>query len=496
MTDLPELVRAVSGIRLLVIGDVLLDSYVRCGVTGLAREGPVPVLSADELVHRCGGAANVAANAAALGADVRIISACGADEAGDRLVGQLRDAGVGARGVLRLPTRQTPVKRRYMAGDQLMMRVDSVGGGGLPRSAQLRLRTLLAQEIDAVDAVLVSDNGDGAVSALLVDTLAALRPRRPATVVVDTSRIATLGALRPTAVTPSIEDARHLLGADGVDADGDEGPRSLAEQLLHICDAEFAVLTMGAEGAVAVGRDGQPMRTYGRASQVRSTVGAGDTFAAALALALAAGVDITLALELASAAAAVVVERPGTAVCTTEALTARLGEESKIVPAADLAQWQRARRRDERRLVFANGCFDLLHAGHVSHLRRAKELGDLLVVGVNSDASVRRLKGTDRPLIPLPERLRVLAALSCVDAVVGFEGDSPVDLLTTLRPEVYVKGDDYTPDTLPEWPLVVSLGGRVELLENVPERSTTNLIERIRATATAGHPPGAEGSWR
>lgn len=493
--DLVKLVRELAGRRLLVIGDAVLDTYVRCAAHSLAREGPVPVLRAERTVHHCGGAANLAANAAALGAEVEIVTACGADEAGDRLVQLLCDAGVGTEGVLRVPGRATPVKRRHTVRGQLLMRVDTGDGPLTPPLDQNRWTGLLADRTAAADAVVISGYGGGLISPPLVAALAALRPVGPETLVVDARELSSLRALRPTAVTPSREEARQLLPGPGDGTTEDQGePRRLAEGVLHASGARIAVLTLGADGAMAVERDRPAVRTYSRGLQVRSTVGAGDTFAAALTLALATGADTAPALELASAAAAAVVTRPETAVCTADDLTARLGGTGRIVAADVLPAWLRAHDRAERRLVFTNGCYDILHAGHVSHLSRAKELGDLLVVGVNADDSVRRLKGPERPLTPLDERMRIIAELSCVDAVVPFDGDSPVDLLEALRPDVYVKGSDYTPETLPEWPLVTRLGGRVHLLDNVEDRSTTRLIHRIRAMSDPGGPTPGEGS--
>ncbi|MFJ9442570.1 D-glycero-beta-D-manno-heptose 1-phosphate adenylyltransferase [Kitasatospora sp. NPDC101235] len=495
--DLLELVRALAGRRLLVIGDAVLDTYVRCAASGLAREAPVPVLRAEKTVHRCGGAANLAANAAALGAEVEIVTACGTDDAGDRLVALLRDAGVGVDGVLRLPDYSTPVKRRHTVRGQLVMRVDSGDGPvALPFDAG-RWTSDLAERMMSADAVAISEYGGGMVTRPLVAALAGLRRVGPETLVVDARDIAALRDLRPTAVTPNREEAARLPPVRGEVPAGEQGdPRQLAERALRASGARIAVLTLGADGVVAVEHDRPPVRTYSRSNQVSSTVGAGDTFTAALTLALATGADTAPALELGSAAAAAVVARPDTAVCTADDLAARLGATGKVVTPGALTAWQHAHDRAERRLVFTNGCYDLLHAGHVSNLSRAKELGDLLVVGVNSDASVRRHKGPERPLTPLDERLRVLAALSCVDAVVPFDGDSPVDLLEALRPDVYVKGSDYTPETLPEWSLVTRLGGRVHLLENVADRSTTRLIHRIRALSGPGGPTSDEGSPR
>jgi D-beta-D-heptose 7-phosphate kinase/D-beta-D-heptose 1-phosphate adenosyltransferase len=224
-------------------------------------------------------------------------------------------------------------------------------------------------------------------------------------------------------------------------------------------------------------------RTFARPSAAARATGAGDTFAAALGLALAAGADTPTAAEIASAAASVVVGRDGTAVCSALELHASLQGESqgKLLDGRQMGAWLAACRAQGRRVVFTNGCFDLLHRGHVTSLSRAKSLGDVLVVGLNSDASVRRIKGGDRPITTWEDRAEVLAALSCVDLVVSFDQDTPEDLIRVIRPDVFVKGGDYRLASLPEAQLVEAQGGRVVILPYIEDRSTTHLIGRIRS---------------
>jgi D-beta-D-heptose 7-phosphate kinase / D-beta-D-heptose 1-phosphate adenosyltransferase len=210
--------------------------------------------------------------------------------------------------------------------------------------------------------------------------------------------------------------------------------------------------------------------------------GAGDTFAVALALGLAAGADGPAAAELAAAAAAVVVGKEGTAVCSADELRRAVGGEQKYIPdRARLAELARAYRAQGRRVVFTNGCFDLLHRGHTTYLGRAKALGDVLIVGLNADASIRRLKGAGRPINTLEDRAQVLAALSCVDHVAPFDEDTPEALIRCVRPHVFVKGGDYAREQLPEAPLVEALGGEVRILPFLEDRSTTGIIDRILA---------------
>jgi D-beta-D-heptose 7-phosphate kinase/D-beta-D-heptose 1-phosphate adenosyltransferase len=284
-----------------------------------------------------------------------------------------------------------------------------------------------------------------------------------------------------TAVKPNFRQALGLLGASDRGGPRPELIAAEGERILAETGARIAAVTLDSEGALVLERGRDPYRTYARREADSRSMGAGDTFAAALALALAAGADTPGAAELASAAAGVVVAKEATACCASDELLAAMTGEGKVIADRDRLAAVLARHREEgRRVVFTNGCFDLLHRGHVTYLSRAKTLGDVLVVGLNSDDSVARLKGPDRPLNPLADRAHVLAALSCVDLVAPFSEPTPERLLETVRPDVFVKGGDYTRAMLPEAPLVERLGGRVELLPYVEDRSTTGIIERIR----------------
>ncbi|HEY0636792.1 MAG TPA: D-glycero-beta-D-manno-heptose 1-phosphate adenylyltransferase, partial [Pseudonocardiaceae bacterium] len=245
--------------------------------------------------------------------------------------------------------------------------------------------------------------------------------------------------------------------------------------------AATVVVTLDRDGAVVFAGEEPPYRTWARPAPDNHASGAGDTFLAALTVALAAGLPMATAAELAQAAADVVTGRPGTAACTAADLRTRVGAQRGAVDQDRLAHLLAEHRAAGRRVVFTNGCFDVLHRGHVAYLNQARRLGDVLVVAVNGDDSVRRLKGPDRPVNGAADRAAVLAALSCVDHVTIFEEDTPVELLRRLRPEVYAKGGDYTIDRLPEAPVVAGYGGRVCILDHLADRSTTAVIARIRA---------------
>ena len=260
---------------------------------------------------------------------------------------------------------------------------------------------------------------------------------------------------------------------------------------MDLTGARVAAVTLDCDGAVVCERGRPPYHIAAPPARRPRVAGAGDTFVSVLALALAAGLDTPAMAELAAAAAAVVVAKDGTAACSADELREALSAPGKCVRDRDrLAARLAYLRRQGRRVVFTNGCFDLLHRGHVAHLHQAKALGDVLVVGVNSDAGARRLKGPGRPVNALEDRLQVLAALDCVDHLIDFDGDTACDLIRALRPDVFVKGGDYAGAPLPEAPLVEALGGAVHILPYLPHRSTAGLIDRIRGS---GGPAGARG---
>jgi D-beta-D-heptose 7-phosphate kinase/D-beta-D-heptose 1-phosphate adenosyltransferase len=487
MNDPAALLESFADLDVVVVGDALLDSYVDGTAQRLCREAPVPVVAVRDRRDAPGGAANTAVNAAALGARVHFVSVVGDDTDGRRLLDALERAGVATGDVARSPDRATLRLTRVSAGSHLLVRVDDGSTDALTVEDEEAVVVSLHERIPQADAVIVADYGDGVMTPRVVEALAHLQAQAARVLVVDAKHPAAYHAVRPTAVKPNWGEARQLLVDDDLDraeARAD-GLTSHGEQLLEVTGARIVAVTLDDEGAVVFERDRPPHRTYARpAAASADATGAGDTFVAAFTLALAAGVDTPRAAELASTAADVVVAKPGTATCGPEELRERLvADDAYVVGLPRLRDRVDEHRRQGRRIVFTNGCFDILHRGHIGYLNRAKSLGDILVVGVNDDESVRRLKGPERPINTLEDRVRVLAALSCVDHIVAFSGDTPSEIIAAIRPDVYAKGGDYTVETLPEAPLVERLGGTVRILPFVEDRSTTGIIERIRSAA-------------
>lgn len=483
--DLARLADAFTGLRVAILGDPLLDIYLEGHCERLCREAPIPVVQIDAVQDVPGGAGNVAVNAAALGAKVRLIGLVGDDAEGARLRRALEARNVPTEYLVTVPRRRTVAKQRLVGDAQILARFDQGCADAPPPLSDTLLCDRLRRALDESDVLIVSDYGYGSVSSAAL-ALLAHRPRREhPQLIADGRDLARLAPLRPTAVKPSYDEVRRLLQtANGSSHGRVEWVSAHAEAILACTGARIAAVTLDRDGALVIERDRAPYRTYARPAHASRSTGSGDTFVTALALAFGAGADTPEAAEIASAAAAVVVRKDGTATCSARELHELIaGDEKRMADLAALHERVAAARTAGKRIVFTNGCFDILHRGHVTLLNRAKGLGELLVVGVNSDASVRRLKGANRPINSLDDRVKVLAALSYVDYVTTFDADSPRELISEVRPDIYVKGGDYTRETLPETGLVESLGGAVCILPFVEDRSTTSLIARIRGAA-------------
>jgi D-beta-D-heptose 7-phosphate kinase / D-beta-D-heptose 1-phosphate adenosyltransferase len=492
MSGASDLLARFDGLRVLVIGEAMLDSYLHGTAERLSREAPVPIVALESRDDAAGGAANAAVNVAALGAQATLLSVVGPDDEGIRLRAALERHGVDDTGLTVADDRATLAKHRVLAGDQMLVRFDAGSTASIDAATEETLLRRLAELAPRADAVIVSDYDYGVIGPRVVTALAEIQRRSPRTLVVDARDLTRHRSLNATAVKPNYAEACRLLGerersdararAAQIGANG--------EQLLERTNARIAAVTIDTEGAFFFERGEPPYRTYAKPQANSRCAGAGDTFVSALALALAAGAGTPAAAELASAAAAVVVEKDGTSTCTVSELRAWLSTGAKRIDSRTaLAERIGLERARGRRIVFTNGCFDIIHRGHVTYLSRAKALGDLLVVGVNSDASVRRLKGADRPINPLDDRIGVLEAMSCVDLVVPFDEDTPLELIRGIRPDVFTKGGDYTIDRLPEAEAVESAGGTVRILPYVEDRSTTRLIDRVRAAASPSPSP-------
>lgn len=478
--DMLRLLESFANRPVLLIGEAILDDYVE-GATGrICREAPVPVVNVRHRRYAPGGAANTAANLQALGARVSFLSVAGADADGRLLRGALRDQGLSTRYLLTHPLRQTLAKRRVVADGQLLVRFDEGDTHTVDPETETALARILTRLYCRSEVVVVSDYGLGLMTPGLIDLIQKLQQRWPRTLVIDSKRLTLYQKVGASAVKPNYEEVRGLVALPDLQSRAEQ-IQAAAESILQVTGAQIAAVTLDTEGAIILERGRPTYRTYGRPVSAARAAGAGDSFVAGLALALGGGAATTMAAEIASAASVVAIGRDGTARCPVSELMEFFSPQDKYLGhRARLAARAELYRHQGRRIVFTNGCFDILHRGHVTYLSRAKALGDVLFVGINSDESVRRLKGIDRPINALEDRVGVLSALSCVDHIVSFDDDTASELIECIRPDVFAKGGDYVGKELPEAPLVEKLGGRVVLLPYLDASSTTRTIDRIR----------------
>ncbi|MCZ2525839.1 D-glycero-beta-D-manno-heptose 1-phosphate adenylyltransferase [Streptomyces sp. HB2AG] len=468
---------------LVVVGDALLDRDIEGTAERLAPDAPVPVVDVAAGRDRPGGAGLAAVLAARSGREVVLVTALGTDAAGEAVRGALRDR---VR-LVELPLDGTlPVKTRVLASGRPLVRLDR--GGGRPGEPGPAVRGELEAVLDGAGAVLVADYGRGTAAAVR-GLLAAAAPRTP--LVWDPHPRGDAPVPGARLVTPNAAEARALTRHDGAcDAPDDDSLRAHAARGAHLAGrwrAAAVAVTLGERGALLTRAAGDsPMLVPAPHRAAGDPCGAGDCFASTAAAALADGALPEEAVQRAVAEAAAFVAAGGAG---DPGLWRTAGPGTGTAPApADPLELAEAVRARGGTVVATGGCFDLLHAGHVGLLEGARRIGDCLVVCVNSDASVRRLKGPGRPLTPQADRARVLAGLGCVDAVAVFDEDTPEALLRRLRPDVWVKGGDYTADTLPEAAALREWGGQAVVLPYLDGRSTTELARRAARSGAAGIP--------
>jgi len=491
-----DAVRGFQGLRALVVGDAMLDSYVDGVATRLCKEGPVPVLVKAAEHHAPGGAANVAVNLRALGAEVVFVGLLGRDRTGEELRAALRERQVDDRWLIEDSGCATIRKLRILADDQYVVRVDEGETRTCGELGRRRMLEAIEAAFPRCDLVVVPDYGYGVASEEVIDCLRRLRSGRRVALAVDAKDLRRFASAGATVVTPNYAEVCAAIGEATAGALPSADPARAergGRRLLELIDAEFAAVTLAGDGVVLVDRAGRATHLPAHPVLHAGDVGAGDSFTAAMALALASGTEAVQAARIGIDAAGIAVTQRRTSAVRHQDLLRRvsLDVSAPTTPVKTLAAILDSERYAGKTIVFTNGVFDIVHAGHVQILQRAKQLGDILVVGVNSDASVRRLKGQARPINHERDRLALVAALDAVDHAVLFDEDTPASLIRALRPHIHVKGGDYAEAALPEAEAVHAVGGQVVILPLVGSLSTTSVIERIVALASAGDRRGA-----
>lgn len=479
--------------KILVIGDAILDSYIMGTTDKLCREAPAPVVQVEERHDHCGGAANTAINVKALGGDALFLSVVGTDDAGRRLCRELAAKGLSAENILADPERVTISKKRICAHSNILLRLDDGTSGPLGGSMGVRFEDRLAILFEQCEAVILSDYGYGLISDSVVELLGELRRKRSIPLIVDAKEPLKFSRLRPTAVKPNYDEMVELLKIPKLKENRRSQIAAQADRLLALTCARYVIATLDAEGSMLFEEGRTPCVIPSVPGNSRRTIGAGDTFVAAVTLALSAGAAADTACRIGSAAASVVMEKEGTGVCSHGELQCYFNGNRKFV--RDLASLEarvRELKAEHKRVVFTNGCFDILHKGHVNFLRQAKAMGEILIVGLNTDRSISKIKGFDRPINTLEDRIEVLSSLSCVDYLISFEGESPDQMLRVLKPDLFVKGATYTADSLPEADVIREIGAELKIIPFVEDSTTENLLERIWELRQ----PGSIGSSR
>lgn len=496
MVSAVHLVRQFRRLRVLVIGDAMLDTYLEGTAARLCSEGPVPVVSKTAEYRIPGGAANTAANLRALDADVIFLGLVGSDLAGGLLRTALRERGISDQWLVEDDTAQTLHKLRIIADGQYVVRFDE-GPATYSSESQQRLVDKLEDAYLQCDLVVISDYRYGVLSDRLISRLHQLHEAQPKVLLIDSKALHRFHMLHATVVTPNLLEARMFTESAEEETFNLTTVEQIAQKMLVRLNARHAAITLGAHGVFLLNREQQKMHIPAHPVAQANDVGAGDSFASAMALALAADGTIEEAARIGIDAASIAVTRQRTAVVQYQELLQRVSlreyatstpimtsysqEEASGTqhPLLSLVAYLDAEREAGHRIVFTNGVFDILHAGHVQFLRQAKALGNVLVVGINSDRSTQRLKGVGRPINNERDRMSLVAALDAVDAVVLFDEDTPTELIRLLRPTLHVKGGDYADETLPEAEAVREGGGQVVILPLVGTMSTSIVIQHI-----------------
>jgi D-beta-D-heptose 7-phosphate kinase / D-beta-D-heptose 1-phosphate adenosyltransferase len=482
--DLTSRSRTSARIMVAVIGDIMIDRYLTGTVNRISPEAPVPIL-----VHRgdhtgAGGAANVAANVVALGCEVRLVGTIGNDRDAEDLKELLVKLQVSADLLVVDPDRPTTCKTRIVSGRQQFFRIDRERTSPLSANIKVKLVAAARSAISQANIVVLSDYAKGTFDENVLAELIGIAKSEGKPVLVDPKR-RTFEAYRGADLIKP--NAGELAAATGLSCVTDPEIELATKALEHQFDG--TVLVTRAEAGMSLHRPGLPVSHFATSVlEVADVSGAGDTALATLAVSLAEGRSLEEATILSNLAAGIAVGKAGTAVVTRAELVVAIerasaahhhpGSLATIEAAAEMAStW----RRMGERVVFTNGCFDLVHAGHIELLASAADQGDRLIVGLNSDASVKRLKGSDRPIQNEVDRARILGALRAVDLVVIFDEATPMSAIAAIGPDVLVKGADYTESEVIGGELVKSRGGRVFLVPLVADRSSTKIAERMRS---------------
>lgn len=474
---------------ILVIGDLILDVYLKGKTARLCPEAPVPVVDIEEECVALGGAANTAFNLRSLGATVLLITVIGTDANGDKAMQLLNLAGINNRYVIRRTNRKTLTKTRVMSGRQLIARIDQGTDSTIESQPREQVATAIERAYGSCDCLMISDYNKGVITTDLIEKINQLQQHRPSFIAVDSKRLPFFSSLSPSCAKPNYEEIRHMLDLPPT-TDRLQQVSKVAGELYSVINASIILATMDEDGSLIVENGVPTYRASAPTTDRPHVSGAGDTYISAFVLSYLNSGDPSTSAEIASAAASVAIGKASTASCSQGELKTFFNIHHKFV--ADLHELGKlcdTYHAAGKRIVFTNGCFDILHSGHVAYLHQARALGDVLIVGLNKDDSIRRIKGSGRPINSLADRIQVLAGLSSVDHIIPFGelgNDTPIPLIEVSKPNIFVKGGDYTMESLPEADTVERFGGKIALVDRIPQHSTTHIISKIRGHEVLG----------
>jgi D-beta-D-heptose 7-phosphate kinase / D-beta-D-heptose 1-phosphate adenosyltransferase len=464
---------------ILVIGDVMLDNYYKGDIKRISPEAPVPVFCKKSERSALGGAANVAANLIAANQDVAMMSIIGNDETGKCLLNYFKDKCINT-DLIQILNRNTTIKTRFLAcNNQQVLRLDVEDTDPITEEVCKVMLKNIEKKIDCYNLILLSDYLKGLLTYKFTQGILKLASKHNIPAIIDVKDPHIEKYYGAYLLKPNLKELRDLTG---LPARSDEEIIEAAQVLCKQCNCKFVLCTCGARGMVLVGENHKPFFIASEGREVFDVSGAGDTTIAYLAASIVNGLDMNDAVTIANYAAGIQVGKVGTSSVYLHEVRDYLSNEDngtfhKILNPQDVETFRQDNAN--KKIVFTNGCFDILHVGHKRYLEQAATLGDILVVGINSDDSVRRLKGPDRPINTEQDRAEILCALGFVDYVVIFNEDTPYELIKKIQPDVLVKGGDYKPDNVVGRDIVEARGGRLELIHFVDGKSTTNIINKI-----------------
>ena len=471
----------IAKIRCLVVGDLMLDEYLWGKAERISPEAPVQVVDVLREELRLGGAGNVVNNLAAFGTQVAVCSVVGDDQDGLSLLNEFGRRNVSVNAVFLDQSRRTSRKTRVVAANQQIVRIDRESRDVLPAELEKQVCDWIIAHAGEFQVIVLSDYNKGVLTSAVIAATVASAAEAGIPVLIDPKGSDYSRYSGATLLTPNRKEAE---AASGIAIRDVASLTRAANLIMDTVGLQYLLITRSEEGMSLFSKNGEIVHIPTVAREVFDVSGAGDTVLATLAVGVASGLGMAESAQLANIAAGIAVGKLGTSVVAPQEIIdvvalSHHDSDSKIKSCDVLALLISAEKARGRRVVFTNGCFDLLHAGHVKYLQKARSLGDLLVLGLNSDASVRRLKGPRRPLICEDERAHILAALDCIDYVTLFDEDTPLELIKMLKPHVLAKGGDYSIDGVVGKDVVEAYGGRVELITFVDGKSTSNIIDTI-----------------